>query len=385
MKRINAVWLVSPFLFLTFLTTLSARAVDVGVKLEPGVAIPLSAPQKDQFGVGGSAALKGLVGLAPYVDVAGTFMFLMLPTSSPPSVATESGRAWAAGGGLVLRMPRESEEMRLKRPHDQEALFGFRPWLDGDALYVRTGPLDRFGVAIAAGVSFPIGEERLFWLGPFVRYFQVVGHSIGGGSDNRDARTLIIGLSLETGTSLVRPTRPEPMSQMSCPPGVACPAPLRDRDGDGVPDIYDDCPDVPGPASNHGCPVYEKIIVTPDKLELKEKIQFAWNSPVIENVSHPALDEVAKALQDNKAFRIEIEGHASSEGGDEHNQTLSEQRAQAVLDYLADKGVARDRLKSKGFSSSRPLTSNVTEAGRETNRRVEFVVFFIILNKGSAQ
>src|SRR5437879_5828815 len=92
-----------------------------------------------------------------------------------------------------------------------------------------------------------------------------------------------------------RPSRaglgPAAVSQASCPPGVACPAPLRDRDGDGVPDIYDDCPDVPGPASNHGCPVYEKIIVTPDKLELREKIQFAWNSPVIEKVSHPALDE----------------------------------------------------------------------------------------------
>ena len=106
---------------------------------------------------------------------------------------------------------------------------------------------------------------------------------------------------------------------------------------------------------------------------------------MIEKVSHPALDEVAKALQDNKAFRVEIEGHASSEGGDEHNQTLSEQRAQAVLDYLAGKGVARDRLKSKGFSSSRPLTSNVTETGRETNRRVEFVIFFIVHKEGSAQ
>ncbi|TMA30127.1 MAG: OmpA family protein [Deltaproteobacteria bacterium] len=385
MKNTKSRPAVAQFVGLVLLAIpVTARGIDVGVKVEPGVAIPLTSPQTQQFGVGGAGALKGLVGLAPYVDVAGTIMFLLLPASSN-SLATESGRAWAAGGGLVLRLPRESEEMRLKRPHDQEPLFGAKPWVDGDALYVRSGPLDRFGVAVAAGVSFPLGEDRLFWLGPFVRFFQVVGHNIGGGSDNRDARTLIIGLSLETGTSLARPTRQAAVSQASCPPGVACPAPLRDRDGDGVPDIYDDCPDVPGPASNHGCPVYEKIIVTPDKLELREKIQFAWNSPVIEKVSHPALDEVAKALQDNKAFRVEIEGHASSEGGDEHNQTLSEQRAQAVLDYLAGKGVARDRLKSKGFSSSRPLTSNVTETGRETNRRVEFVIFFIVHKEGSAQ
>ncbi len=79
-----------------------------------------------------------------------------------------------------------------------------------------------------------------------------------------------------------------------------------------------------------------------------------------------------------------MEGHSSSEGGDEHNQTLSEQRAQAVLDYLAGKGVSRERLSSRGFGSSRPLESNTTEAGREDNRRVDFVVHFIIVKEGNA-
>ncbi|MFL5398111.1 MAG: OmpA family protein, partial [Myxococcales bacterium] len=57
-------------------------------------------------------------------------------------------------------------------------------------------------------------------------------------------------------------------------------------------------------------------------------------------------------------------------------------RALAVLDYIAAKGVARDRLVSEGFSSSRPIQSNSTESGREANRRVEFVVHFIILKEG---
>ena len=120
-------------------------------------------------------------------------------------------------------------------------------------------------------------------------------------------------------------------------------------------------------------------------LELKEKIQFAWNQDVIEKVSYPALDEVAKALQDNKGFKISIEGHASSEGMDDHNQSLSDKRATAVLEYIANRGVARDRLVSEGFSSSRPVQSNATESGREANRRVEFVVHFIILKEGSLQ
>jgi outer membrane protein OmpA-like peptidoglycan-associated protein len=60
-------------------------------------------------------------------------------------------------------------------------------------------------------------------------------------------------------------------------------------------------------------------------------------------------------------------------------------RASAVLGYLADHGVAKDRLASKGFSSSVPIDTNATSAGRENNRRVEFVVNFIILNPGSVQ
>ena len=138
-----------------------------------------------------------------------------------------------------------------------------------------------------------------------------------------------------------------------------------------------------GTVANAGCPVYEKVIVQPDKLVLKEKIAFAWNSALIGDTSRPALDEVAQALRDNLSFRVQVDGHASSDGGDVHNQALSEERASAVVDYLVARGVARDRLIAKGFSSSVPAATNGTAAGRETNRRVEFVVDFIIVKEGN--
>jgi OOP family OmpA-OmpF porin len=134
---------------------------------------------------------------------------------------------------------------------------------------------------------------------------------------------------------------------------------------------------------NWGCPPYKKIVVKKDKLELKEKLYFAWDQAVLQEVSFPVLDEVVQALKDNKGFRVQVEGHASSEGGDDHNQTLSEQRAAAVLNYLTTNGIDKDRLVSKGFGSSVPLDTNGTIAGRENNRRVEFVVYFTILNDGS--
>jgi outer membrane protein OmpA-like peptidoglycan-associated protein len=345
----------------------AARATDLGFKAEPGVAWPLTEQQSTRFNAGGGIALKGLLGLTPSFDVSASLLFVGLPRSAG-SPSSNTGTSWGYGGGV-----------RLKGAHDSDAFLGASPWIDADALYVRTGALNRFGFAAGAGLAFPVGVTRTFWLGPYVRYQQIVGQG-GTGIDGSDAKILLAGLSFEFGTGVA----PKPAA--ACPPAVVCPpAAATDRDGDGVADLVDWCPDVYGPASNHGCPVYEKVIVTPDKLELKDKIQFAWDSPRIEQVSLPALDDAVKALQENKSFRVAVEGHASSEGGDEHNQTLSENRAKAVRDYLVSHGVAEDRVTSKGFGSSRPAESNVTEAGREANRRVEFIVHFIILEKGGVR
>jgi outer membrane protein OmpA-like peptidoglycan-associated protein len=380
----------SPKRFLLFLFALlacpfAARAIDLDLKLEPGAALSMTNPQSQRFELGGAATVKGMVGFeGGYVNLSAGLTFLGLPAQTG-FASTSVGTAWAPSVGLRIQLPRESEKMRLRRPHQRESFGGGKPWIDADALYVRTGGLDRFGFAGAVGLAFPVGEARSFWLGPFVRYFQIV-QGERAGFDNRDSKTIVLGISLQTGTRLERSSYVEP-AEAPIVVAVQAPAPTArpDRDGDGVADNIDACPDMRGPASNAGCPIYEKVVVKPDKLELREKIQFAWNQAVIESVSYPALDEVAKALQDNGGFRVAIEGHASSEGADDHNQSLSSRRADAVLEYVANHGVSRDRLVSKGFSSSRPTESNLTQSGREANRRVEFVVHFIILKEGGLQ
>ncbi len=360
-----------------FLFPVRAQAVDLGVKVEAGAAAALSAPQSQLFAMGGGPSAKAMVGLGRYADAAVGAGFLGLPASGAAS--SEAGTAWTFGGGL-----------RVKRPHDATTFRGASPWVDADALYVRTGPLNRFGFAAAAGVSVPVDDARRFWVGPFVRYLQVLQEPSRDGYDNRDLKALMVGLGFEAGTSPM-PAPPMRRTVTVMPEPVRMPDPVvlrepeRDFDHDGVFDKDDNCGSVSGPASNGGCPVYEKVIVKPDKLELTEKIQFAFDKALIEPASYPALDAVVVALQDNKGFRVAIEGHASSEGLEARNQTLSEQRAEAVLEYLANHGVARSRLASKGFSSGQPLESNRTNLGREANRRVEFVVQFIILEKGSIQ
>ncbi|HEY4188621.1 MAG TPA: OmpA family protein [Polyangia bacterium] len=351
---------------------LPAQAGDFALKVEPGLAFPLTAPQSQRFKTGGGETLKALWGLTPYLDLGPSAAFLALPSKTG---GDEAGTAWAFGGSV-----------RLKRPHHDPAediVHALSPWVDVDALYVRTGGLNRPAFAAAAGLSAPLGAARSFWLGPFVRYLEIL-QSNRSGYDTHDAKILSVGLSLEVGSGVRRQppvvavaqiveARPVTRDVFICP----------DRDNDDVPDKVDRCPDVAGPLDNWGCPAYQKLVVKKDKLELKEKLYFAWNQAVLQEVSFPVLDEVVTALNDNKGFRVQVEGHSSSEGDDDHNQTLSEKRAEAVLAYLVAHGIDKQRLVSKGFASSVPIDTNATAAGRENNRRVEFVVNFTIVNDGS--
>ena len=72
--------------------------------------------------------------------------------------------------------------------------------------------------------------------------------------------------------------------------------------------------------------------------------------------------------------RIEIQGHTDNSGSADHNQTLSDQRADAVRAWLTSHGVTPDRLVAKGFGQSKPLVPNVTPAMKAKNRRVQFII-----------
>ncbi|MEI9952450.1 MAG: OmpA family protein [Pseudomonadota bacterium] len=354
-----------------FSLTTAAQARDVSFKLEPGLAVPLSAPQSRIYDVGGSESLKLLFGLTPYLDIGPTASFTLLPASEAQA---ESGIVWGLGGGL-----------RLKRPWNSEGFYGISPWVDADLLYMRTGDLNRPGFDAAVGLAVPVGTTRSLWIGPFVRYMQTL-QPTRAGFDNRDAKILILGVSFEVGSGIARAHAVEESPIVTREVIVtkevaACP----DGDHDGLPDNVDRCPEVVGSIETWGCPKYDKVVVEKDKLELREKVYFAYDQAKIEDRSFPVLDEVVRALKDNKGFKVQVEGHTDSSGANDHNQTLSEQRAAAVVDYIVGHGVPRDRVTSKGFSSSVPTDTNDTVGGRENNRRVEFVVHFTILNAGSTK
>ena len=162
-----------------------------------------------------------------------------------------------------------------------------------------------------------------------------------------------------------------------CPtvPGIAryqgCPIP--DTDGDGVNDEEDKCINEKGPASNFGCPVISEDIIKRVNLAAKN-VFFSTAKWDLLKKSFPKLNDVVTILNENPSFKVQIDGHTDSQGSDESNQTLSENRAASVKAYLVSKGIAESRLSSAGYGETKPVADNKTAAGRALNRRVEMTL-----------
>jgi len=105
-----------------------------------------------------------------------------------------------------------------------------------------------------------------------------------------------------------------------------------------------------------------------------KNIYFDYNKASLKKESFVELEKVVTFLNENPTVEIEIEGHTDSDGADDRNLSLSQNRSQSVVDYIASKGISKDRLKAKGFGESKPIDTNDTDAGRANNRRVEFTV-----------
>ncbi|WP_081865790.1 OmpA family protein [Chondromyces apiculatus] len=203
----------------------------------------------------------------------------------------------------------------------------------------------------------------------------------------------------------------------ACPgvPGVADPDPKQngcpppDGDNDGVPDKRDACVDIPGvettdPQTNgcppdtdgdtirddkdacprekgkpnadpekNGCPV--AVRVTEKEIVILQQVQFDTGKATIRAVSNELLDEVAGALKDHpEILKVEVQGHTDNRGGAALNRKLSQDRSDAVMKALTQRGIAAERLQAKGYGPDVPVADNKTDAGRQKNRRVQFQI-----------
>jgi OmpA-OmpF porin, OOP family len=117
-----------------------------------------------------------------------------------------------------------------------------------------------------------------------------------------------------------------------------------------------------------------RVIVCADRLELRDPVYFESGKATIKPISHPLLDEVAKALADNPRLAlVEIGVHSDERGADEYNLRITGDRAEAIKSYLVAHGVAAARLQSRGYGETKPLCNEHNEACWSRNRRVELV------------
>jgi OOP family OmpA-OmpF porin len=181
-----------------------------------------------------------------------------------------------------------------------------------------------------------------------------------------------------------------------------CPLPPPDTDGDGVPDAEDKCPNVIGDGPD-GCLLdsdgdripnrddkcadqpetrngFEDEDGCPDDLPQEVKkftgaikgIIFESGKAKIRPESFATLDAAAKVLAEYQALRVEISGHTDSSGTLERNMAVSKERADAVSLYLQGRGIAADRIVTRGVGPNEPVADNATKVGKALNRRIEF-------------
>ena len=242
-------------------------------------------------------------------------------------------------------------------------------WRDAHFSYINHAYEDHGGYDIGLGYEFAFFKN--INIGPYVRFQHAV---LGGGIQYM---AIAAGLAM----SIAGDTTPRDMDgdgvpddQDNCPtvPGPAenggCP--ILDRDYDGILDENDRCPDEPGIPENDGCPSLIKVV--DDEIKILQKVQFATGKSTILKESFELLDQVRAVIASKPEIRVQVEGHTDNVGRDAKNMKLSQQRADSVKAHLMKNGIADARLEAVGKGPHEPVGDTKTEEGRESNRRVEF-------------
>lgn len=195
--------------------------------------------------------------------------------------------------------------------------------------------------------------------------YRLDGNSTNAFGANHFGDTIIsVGLNFALGQKAQPQSRPEPE-----PAPVAEPAPVPE----------------PAPAPVVQPAAVAPVLTTPqaqqldhaksgDVVVILEGVNFEFDSARLRPDAITILDEAVTVLNHRTDISVDVVGHTDSTGPAQYNQGLSERRAKSVYDYFISKGIATDRLTTKGYGETRPAYSNATREGRAKNRRVELVV-----------
>ncbi len=221
------------------------------------------------------------------------------------------------------------------------------------------------GVGVLYGLGSQTGSTRVQLRTEAKYRLDWANRNFAGPKDPSDL-IFGVGFNMEFGAPVPPPPPPpEPKIvevQVPAPPPPAPTGPI-DSDGDGVPDDIDQCPNTPkgDRVDSVGCTIKDEI-----KLQ---GVNFATGSARLIPTSDFVLGYAVSSLKKNPSLVIEVDGHTDSVGSDKKNLTLSQARAESVMDYLRTHGVSNS-MTARGYGKTEPIADNKTSDGRLQNRRV---------------
>jgi len=366
------------------------------VNVEAPLAVPLSEPLRDRFGLGTMPAISATLPAGRWtllgLRLRGGFL------SNGPAPADPSIRDPGMGGLMVL-----SGVGRFRPLAGRESSRALGPWIEVGVGPGLTGTRVRAVAEAAFGWNFKQGN----WIfGPSARYLHVVQPS--DALDSSDAQIALIGVEIVLHDAR-RPTPVvAPASVAVTPPKVV----VLDRDGDGIPDAVDKCPDDPedkdgfqdedgcpdpdndkdgipdvadacpnepetvnGVDDEDGCPDEAPVVVKDDHILLTEHVLFDSNRARVRTRGRPALAAVINLWKQHPEWdHLVVEGHADRNGPDPFNDWLSNERAVRARKVLVEMGFPADKISVVAFGRRQLRVPGAGEEVDRQNRRVEFAI-----------
>jgi outer membrane protein OmpA-like peptidoglycan-associated protein len=364
------------------------------------VAIPLNQPLRDRFGIGAMPSISAAVPVGNWtllgLRLRGGFL------SNGPAPKDPSIKDPGTGGlGALMALARFRP-----LPDEASGSHALGPWIEVGVGAGLTGSLVRATGEAGLGWNF---LARGITFGPTLRYLHVMQPS--SALDSWDAQIGLAGLEVVLHDTHQPAPPPLPSAAVETPKvsdrdgdGIPddldkCPDEPEDKDGfededgcpdpdndkDGIPDVSDACPNEPetvnGFQDEDGCPDSAEIVVKEDRILLTEHVLFDTNRARINAEGRPALEAVFNLWKQHPEWdHLVVDGYADRRGPDEFNVWLSRQRAERAIKMLVEMGFPVDKLRVRAFGKQQLHVVGDSEEADRQNRRVEFV----IVKKGEA-